>query len=391
MSGLRHEDVPNRRLTTPTSKTRRARPRARPFFVSASWPASTAGRIRVVERTAERPILAIDLGGTQIRAALVTPDRVVHGRRAVPTADEEGVEAVLNRIVEVAAAVRAQAAADGFPEPIGVGISSPGPLDPWRGIVRLAPNLAGWRNIPLGPRVADGLGLPTFLERDTNVALMGEWRYGAAVGTENAIYLTLSTGLGGAAIIDGRPLIGTSGTAGEFGHITVELDGPRCGCGGMGHVESISSGTALANLGRALVAEQPDSTLARMAADAPEIDARLVASAAGAGDAGAAALLSRAWIAFGALCASLVNALDPEVIVVGGSIAEHHQAPLFDQIAVEMERRAFPILLNKVRIVPAALGGDVSLIGSLPIVNERIDDPAYAFGTTASQQGASIS
>ena len=364
---------------------------ARPFFVSRSWPAPAAGRIRLVERTAERPILAIDLGGTQIRAALLTPDRVVHGRRAEPTADEEGVEAVLDRIVKVAASVRAQAAADGLPEPIGVGISSPGPLDPWRGVVRLAPNLKGWRDIPLGPRVAAGLGLPTFLERDTNVAMMGEWHHGAAVGTQNAIYLTLSTGLGGAAIVDGRPLIGTSGTAGEFGHITVELDGPRCGCGGMGHVESIASGTALANLGRALVEAHPDSPLARLAADGTQIDARLVTLAAEQGDAAAAALLDRAWVAFGALCASLVNALDPEVIVIGGSIAENHQRPLFDQIAIEMERRAFPILLDKVRIVPAALGADVSLIGSLPIVNERIDDPAYALGSIPSEQGASIS
>ena len=86
-----------------------------------------------------------------------------------------------------------------------------------------------------------------------------------------------------------------------------------------------------------------------------------------------------------------MNALDPEVIVIGGSIAENHQRPLFDQIAIEMERRAFPILLDKVRIVPAALGADVSLIGSLPIVNERIDDPAYALGSIPSEQGASIS
>jgi glucokinase len=127
-----------------------------------------------------------------------------------------------------------------------------------------------------------------------------------------------------------------------------------------------------------------------MVADGAAVDARLVASAADAGDAGAAALLQRAWVAFGALCASLVNALDPEVIVIGGSIAEHHERPLLDQIAIEMERRAFPILLDKVRIVPAALGGDVSLIGSLPIVNDRIDDPAFAAGTP-SQQGASIS
>ena len=343
-----------------------------------------------MERSAERPILAIDLGGTQIRAALVTPDRKVHCRRAAPTTDEEGVDAVLSRIIEEADAARSQAADGGLPAPLGVGISSPGPLDPWEGVVLLAPNLTGWRDIPLGPRVASGLELPTFLERDTNVAMMAEWRYGAAAGTRNAIYLTISTGIGGAAIVDGRPLVGSNGTAGEFGHITVELDGPRCGCGGMGHVEAIASGAALARLGRALVAEHPDSSLARLAADASEVDARLVATAAEQGDARAAALLERAWVAVGALCASLVNILDPEVIVIGGSIAEHHPR-LFDVIDVELERRAFPILLDKVRIVPASLGGDVSLIGSLPIVNDRIDDPAYATGSAPTQQGASLS
>ena len=344
----------------------------------------------MVERRAERPILAIDLGGTQIRAALVTPDRTVNHRRAVPTADEEGVEAVLRRIVGVAAAARAEAADEGLPAPIGIGISSPGPLDPWRGVVRAPPNLEGWRDIPLAPRVAAELDLPTFLERDTNVAVMGEWRYGAASGTRNAIYITVSTGIGGGAILDGRPLVGTNGTAGEFGHITVELDGPRCGCGGIGHVEAIASGTALARHGRTLVAEHPDSPLARLAAEEPEVDARLVAIAAKEGDERAAALLERAWVAVGALCASLVNALDPEVIVIGGAIAEHHPR-LFDVIGLELERRAFPILLDKVRIVPAALGGDVSLIGSLPIVNDRIDDPAYAAGSTPLQQGASLS
>jgi glucokinase len=343
-----------------------------------------------VERRAERPILAIDLGGTQIRAALVTSDRTVHCRRAVPTADEEGVEAVLTRIIEVAAAVRDDAAADGLPAPVGIGISSPGPLDPWRGIVRAAPNLVGWNDIPLGPRVHAALGMPTFLERDTNVAVMGEWRYGAAIGAQNAIYITVSTGIGGGLIVDGRPIRGSNGTAGEVGHVTVELDGPRCGCGGVGHVEAIGSGTALAREGRALVAQHPDSPIARLAQERAEVDAALVAKAAEAGDARAAALLDRAWVAVGALVASLVNLLDPEVIVIGGSIAEHHPR-LFDVVQVELERRAFPILIDKVRIMPAALGGDVSLIGSLPIVNDRIDDPAYATASADTQQGAPLS
>ena len=348
-----------------------------------------------MDNSAERPILAVDLGGTQIRAALVTSDRSVHCRRAIPTADEEGVDAVIGRIVEVVARVRSEAASDGLPEPIGIGISSPGPLDPWRGVVRLAPNLSGWKDVLLAPRVAEELGLPAFLERDTNVAVMGEWRYGAAKGTRDAIYITVSTGIGGGVIVDGRPLIGPDGTAGEVGHMTVELDGPRCGCGGIGHVEAIASGTALAREGQVLLGRSPDTPLARLAANGAEVDAELVARAAALGDAGSAALLERAWQAVGALCASLVNLLDPEVIVIGGSIAEHHPR-LFEVVRLELQRRAFPILRDRVRIEPAALGGDVSLIGSLPIVNDRIGDPAYAAGsqppsTAAPQQGAPLS
>jgi glucokinase len=340
----------------------------------------------VVENGAERPILAVDLGGTQIRAALITPDRSVHCRHAVPTRDEEGVERVLARLAEVASAVRTEAAAAGLPPPIGVSISSPGPLDPWSGTVLTSPNLAGWTNVPIGPRIATAVGLPAFLERDTNVAVMGEWRYGAASGASNAIYVTVSTGIGGGIIIDGRPLVGSDGTAGEVGHLVVEIDGPMCGCGGAGHVEAIASGTAIARDGRALLERRSDSAtpLAELAAGAAEVDAELVARAAAAGDADCVAILERAWVAIGAMCASLVNLLDPEVIVIGGSIAEHHSR-LFDVAREELARRAFPILLDRVRIVPAALGGDVSLIGGLPIVNDRIDDPAYAAGSRPKQ------
>jgi glucokinase len=232
-----------------------------------------------VENAAERPILAVDLGGTQIRAALITPDRDVHCRRAVPTHDEQGVTAVLTRIGEVATAVREEASAAGLPAPIGVGISSPGPLDPWRGVVLMAPNLSGWTDVPLAPSVAEAVGLPTFLERDTNVAIMGEWRYGAARGTRNAIYITVSTGIGGGIIIDGRPLVGLDGTAGEVGHMTVDLDGPPCGCGGIGHVEAIASGTALARDGRRLAEEHPDAPLGRLVAAGDPLDAELVARA----------------------------------------------------------------------------------------------------------------
>jgi glucokinase len=306
----------------------------------------------------------------------------------VPTASEDGIGAVLERIARVAGEVRHDTGGRGLPAPVGVSISSPGPLDPWRGLVIHAPNLKGWRNVPLGPPIAEALELPTFVERDTNVAVMAEWRYGAARGTRDAVYITVSTGIGGGLIIDGRPLVGRNGTAGEVGHLTVELDGPTCGCGGIGHVEAIASGTALAREGRELLRSgHPDSPLARLAgAEGVEVDAVLVAKAAIAGDEACIALLERAWTAIGALCASLVNLLDPEIIVIGGSIAEHHPR-LFEVARRELGRRAFPEIAADVRLEPPVLGADVSLIGGLPIVNDRLDDPAFAAGSHP-QQGA---
>jgi glucokinase len=329
-----------------------------------------------VDEVADRSILAIDLGGTQIRAAHVSPDLTVSCRRAVETRDEEGVEAVIDRICAAARSVREDAQRAGLSEPVGIGISSPGPLDPWNGIVVAPPNLAGWRDIPLAARVEEAVGLPTYLERDTNAAVMGEWRYGAAKGADDVIYVTVSTGIGGGLILDGRPLLGKDGTAGEIGHITVDLDGPLCGDGMPGHAEAIGSGRAIAREGRELLKRGEAPGLAALAAD-EQVDAELVARAADEGDEACQRVLDRAWEAVGAMCAGLVNALNPEVIVLGGSIA-CNRPELPSAVRAEIDRRAFPAPARRVRVEMTQLADDVSLIGLLPIVNERMTDPSYA-------------
>ncbi len=336
-----------------------------------------------MDDSAERPVLAVDLGGTQIRAALITPDRSVHLRRAEPTRDEDGVETVLERIVEVVGEVRDGIRAAGLPEPVGLGISSPGPLDAQRGIVLSPPNLSGWENVPIVDWLQRRIDLPATLERDTNAAVMGEWQYGAARDTRHAIYITVSTGIGGGIIADGRPFAGPDGLAGEIGHVVVDLDGPTCGCGGIGHAEAIASGTAIARSGRSLLDASRGPILRDLVAAGEPLDAALVARAADGGDAEAAALLERAWVAIGALCASLINLLNPEVIVIGGGIAEHRPR-LFEVSRREARRRVLPVLAARIRIEPATLGGDVSLIGLLPIVNQRISDRANGAGSAAS-------
>jgi glucokinase len=243
-------------------------------------------------------------------------------------------------------------------------------------VVVSPPNLAGWRDVPLADRVGEALGLPTFVARDTNAAVMAEWRYGAAKGADDVVYVTVSTGIGGGLVVNGRPLIGKDGTAGEIGHITVDIDGPLCGDGMPGHAEAIGSGTAIAREGRALLDRGEAPGLAALANDAP-VDAELVARAADAGDVACQAVLVRAWRAVGALCASLVIAFNPEVIVLGGSIALH-RPDLRTAVRAEIDRRAFPAPARRVRVEMAQLADDVSLIGLLPIVNDRLNDPSYA-------------
>ena len=330
-----------------------------------------------MDEAAIRPILAIDLGGTQIRAAYVSPDLTLACRRAAKTDDQQGVEAVIDRICTLAEQVRDDASDEGLPKPIGVGISSPGPLDPWRGVVIAPPNLAGWANVPLAERVANSIGLPTYLERDTNVAVMAEWRHGAAQGADDAIYVTISTGVGGGIVVNGQPLIGKDGTAGEIGHMTIDLDGPPCGDGMSGHVESIGSGAAIAREGRALLAAGAAPGLAAIAGASGQVDAAMVGQAADAGDAACQSVLDRAWTAIGAMCAGLVNVLNPEVIVLGGSIALN-RPELRGMVRAGIDRRAFATPARRVRVEMAQHAADVSLIGLLPIVNARLHDPAYS-------------
>jgi glucokinase len=330
----------------------------------------------VVDDDAAMPVLAIDLGGTQIRAAHVAPDLTLSVRRAVPTNAGDGPEAGVTRIRELAQQVLEEATAAGLPRPSGIGVSAPGPLDPWRGVLVRPPNLPGWVDVPLLDGIQPALGLPTFLERDTNVAIMAEWRYGAANGAHDAIYVTVSTGLGGGIIAGGHPLRGDDDTAGEIGHMTIDLDGPLCGDGMPGHAEAIGSGAAIAREGRSLLDRGEAPILAQLAAPGRPVDAVLVAAAADAGDAACQAVYARAFEAVGAMCASLVMAMNPELIVIGGSIADH-RPELLAVVRTQIDERAFPAPAHRVRILPPRFSDDVSLIGCLPIVNERMNDPAY--------------
>ena len=196
---------------------------------------------------ATRPasVLALDFGGTQIRTAVALANGTILGRRASRTPRD--ADSIVRQSVAQLRATLAEASDSGAPVPTDLGISAPGPLDPFRGIILTPPNLdrSLW-DFPFAKVVADQLGLTAVMERDTQVAVLAEGEFGAARGHDNFVYVTVSTGIGGGIVSDGRLLRGADGMAGELGHVTVDMNGPLCGCGMPGHLEAFASGTGIA-------------------------------------------------------------------------------------------------------------------------------------------------
>jgi glucokinase len=277
---------------------------------------------------------------------------------------------------DAARQARSEAPADVADDIAGIGVCSPGPVDPSAGVILEPPNLGPrFRDVPLAAELAASENLPAFLDRDTNVAALGERAFGAARGCDDFIYLTVSTGVGGAIVAGGELFHGPDGLAGELGHVPVSLDGPRCGCGGIGHVEAFAAGVSLARFADALVAADGSPFLgnrARELAAGEALSARDVAEGSLAGDPACVELMERARRAVAAACVGYVNAFNPHRIVIGGSIAEAEGDRLLEPIRTAIASEAFQVLARRVRVVPAALGGDVSLAGAQPLVMSRL-------------------
>ncbi|MEZ0283983.1 MAG: ROK family protein [Thermoleophilia bacterium] len=324
--------------------------------------------------------MAVDLGGTRIRAAVVQPDGTRLARNDRPTPIDEGPAAIVAACRDAARQARADAPADVTADLAGIGISSPGPVDPNAGVIVEPPNLGPrFRDVPIAAELASSEDLPAFLDRDTNVAALGERAFGAARDIDDFIYLTVSTGIGGAIVAAGKLFHGPDGFAGELGHVVVSLDGPRCGCGGIGHVEAIAAGVSLARQAEALLAAGASPFLADRARALPqgeELSAKDVAEGSLAGDPACAELMARARRAIAAACVGYVNTFNPHRIVIGGSIAEAEGERLLSPIRAAIAAEAFQVVARRVRVVPAGLGGDVSLAGAQPLVMSRLEESA---------------
>jgi len=312
---------------------------------------------------AETPLaVAVDLGGTRFRVGLVDRDGGLHAHTAYPTDAASGPDAILGRIGE--AILGAVAAAPAGSRAVGVGMVAPGPLDPWRGVIYTAPNLPGWDNLPLADRLAALCHLPVRVGNDANLAALGEHHFGAGRGVSHMIYLTVSTGVGGGIIVDDRLLLGARGVAGEPGHMTIDLHGRRCNCGNYGCLETLASGTAIAReAAEALAAGRPSA----LGPPGATPTAAAVAAAAAAGDPLAVELLEAAARAAAVGIVNLLHLFNPRLIVIGGGVS-HAGALWWDAVRAEVERRAMPIYLQDLQIVPAALGDDAGLYGAAAMV-----------------------
>jgi glucokinase len=311
--------------------------------------------------------IAIDIGGTGTRTALVNSEGVIVERTSIRTEPQQGMDAGLRRI---AAAVR-QVMPDDGRRVCGIGIAAAGLVDVRRGVALSQSNLPGWQGAPLRQYFEDAFQLPTAIGNDANLAALAEQRYGAGKGASHLIYITISTGIGGGIISDGRIYSGADGFAGEVGHHTIDVHGPRCNCGNLGCLEVLASGTAMARDARsAIAAGRPSQILGLAGGDLAAISPVTIAKAAGMGDVLGHEIIDRAGTYIGFGLVNLIHLFNPRLFVIGGGVSNIGE-PLFSAIRRTVAEHGIGPMSDGVRIVPAALGDDSGLLGAAALVLDR--------------------
>jgi len=298
-------------------------------------------------------ILACDFGGTKLSAAVIEaadvdqPDAAWRGqlRRLAPpgASAQTDIEMMMGMGRELLAGER----------PSHIGISFGGPVDYKRGLVRLSHHVPGWENVPIRQLFANEFGAPTQVDNDANVAALGEWRFGAGRGVADLLYVTVSTGVGGGWILDGRPYRGATGMAGEIGHTVVDPNGPVCLCGKRGCVERLSSGPYMAQ----------DVAQAR-GLPVEDVTGKLVAEWAAVGETTAVAILERGARGLGVGLGNAANLLNPRRIVLGGGVTKSG-AGWWQLVRHTAQMTALPEV--EFDIVPAQLGDDAPLWGAVAL------------------------
>ncbi|MCC3374792.1 ROK family protein [Cohnella sp. REN36] len=307
---------------------------------------------------AEKVLAGIDLGGTKLLAVLVDGEGRVLASDEQPTYADQGADRVIGRMVELVNGLLGERY-----ELTGVGVATAGTLNPNGGLIEIATNL-GWKDVPLGLELERRLGVPVTVENDANAAAYGEWKAGAGVGTQDCVFITVSTGIGGGIVSGGRLVRGKTASAGELGHITIDWNGPKCPCGNVGCLELYASGTAIGRAAAAAAEADPirGAKLLELAGGV-KMTSRHASEAAKAGDPLAAEVLREAGRALGAGLVSMVHMANPELIILGGG-ASHIGEPLLGPMRDMLDERVIGSMGRGVRIVPPTLGTEAGAIGA---------------------------
>ncbi|MCX6010556.1 MAG: ROK family protein [Chloroflexi bacterium] len=307
--------------------------------------------------------LGIDLGGSKILTAVVDSQGEMLSSDESITPATKGREAVIQSILDSSHRVLKQASV-ALSQICAIGVGAAGISNPEAGILFTSPNLPAVRDVPLRDIMQERLGKKTFLINDANAAALGEFYFGAARGVCNFIYITLSTGIGGGIVIDGKIYTGAIGAAGEVGHMTIDDNGPICNCGNRGCWEMLASGTALAREAKHRIKEGVRTSILEYAeGDMEKVTAQVIHSAAQQDDSLAKELIARTGYYVGVGLANLINIFNPELIVIGGGLSNIGDMLLGPAFKVAGER-AYKEAFQAVRFASAELGRNSGVLGA---------------------------
>ena len=313
-----------------------------------------------------RTVLAADLGGTHLRAAIVSEDGAILLRNEHATPEESTSQAIVAPVVDLLA----QTAATAERPPAAACIATAGLINADEGKVILAPNIPGFRNLVLTTPVADRLGIPAFIENDASAAALGEFRFGAGRGTRHLLHATLGTGIGGGIVVDRRLYRGAKGLAGEIGHIILDPAGPRCNCGSRGCLEAMVSGVAFAERARRIIQQGKSAILAEIAAGESPTAADLFAAAARA-DTVCEAEIRHGGHLLGLALGSLVNVLNPDCVTLSGGLLSMGEMFLGPAREAMYSLAYGPAAGTLIRL--SELGDDAGLLGAAAVAFEHLD------------------
>ncbi|MBE7704539.1 MAG: ROK family protein [Cyanobacteria bacterium SIG29] len=305
--------------------------------------------------------IGVDVGGTNVKVALVDKTGSIVYSDTVPTRAEMGYEYTISNMIKAIHDVMKEAKVT-ISNVDGIGFGFPGQIDCDNGIVRIAPNIPGWINIPIAEIVSKEFGVPVKVDNDVRCAALAELNYGAGKGATNMICITVGTGIGSGLIVNGKLVRGASNAAGEIGHIKLQMnDGPLCGCGDQGCLEAFASGPAIVAMAEEYVRGGKSTKYRELAKN--EITPYYVCEAAKQGDVVAKKIFETMGTYIGIGLSSVVNLLNPEKIVIGGGVADAGEF-LFAPIRETLKKRSMPIQGAAVQVVHAELGNSAGVIGA---------------------------